>query len=134
MAVGAGGDITAWFQLLLFTALYPGAEVFVSSVHGLCYTSPDCLIATVLSHDNATTFASHSHVSKVSQNFASIDGRGRKWRMKSLSLIDPLNLAISRNSSLGHGTKVLSAIPGYVVTRKQRWKPVWKTTLPWPHV
>lgn len=68
-----------------------------------------------------------------SQNFASIDGRGGKWRIKSNSLIDPLNIASSRNSWLGHGTKVLPSILEDGVTRKQRWKPVWKTALPWPH-
>lgn len=36
----------------------------VASVHGLSYTSPNCLIIPVLSDGNATTFASYLHVSK----------------------------------------------------------------------
>lgn len=106
----------------------------VSSIHGLSYTSPNCLIIPVLSdgwqcHNICIVLACIQR----SQNLASIDGRGGKWRIKSSSLIDSLNIASSRNSWLGHVTKVLSSILEYVVTRKQRWKPLRKTALSWPH-
>lgn len=104
--------IISWFQLLFFTALYPGVEVFLLSTDFLHISESPHHTGTVRwqFHNTCILLACIQRF----QTFASIDGRGGKWRIKSSSLIDPLNLASSRNSSLGHGTKVLSSMLEYL--------------------